>query len=455
MSSTIRPSGDDDDPIRAPAMQDRRHVAWLYSQLPDLVRDGLIPPESIARFHQRYGDIEQSGRSRAIVLFGVLGAALIGGGVILLLAHNWDDLSRSTRTALSFAPLLIGQALCGWTLGRRADSVAWREGAGTFLTLAIGSSIALVAQTYHLAGSFEDFLLSWALLALPVAYLMRATLPALLYLIAIAAWAGMTYPSVLLGFNTFFTRSLSYWGLLALALPWWFLQIKKGRYRAPVALFGWVLALTMPLGYFLTLERFSVSDFWPVWHSALWTALFLAGKKWWGDAVSAGQRPLLTIGALGAVGLSLALTFEDVWKIHETSQGPGAGLLIAIAFLVASLALWGDSLRREALSAASLLGALPLVAGAAYGLAKASPWAPVALMNLYVFSLGVGVLSAGVRSRGLGTMNAGMMILSALILCRFFDSDIGFVARGVGFILIGAGFLTANLVMLRKRGGAK
>lgn len=436
-------------------MQDRKHVAWLYSQLPDLVRDGVIPQDSVARLQQRYGDVEQSGRSRAIVLFGILGAALIGGGVILLLAHNWDDLSRATRTVLSFTPMLIGQGLCGWTLARRPDSVAWREGAGTFLTLAIGSSIALVAQTYHLGGSFEDFLLSWALLALPIAYLMRATLPALLYLIAIASWAGMTYPSAWLGIRTVFTRSLSYWGLLALALPWWFLQIREGRYRSQVTLFGWILVLTLPVGYFLTLEDRTIGGLWPVWHSAFWTALFLAGKKWWSDAGSAGQRPLQTVGALGAIGLALALTFEDVWRLHETVHGTTAGLFLAIAWLVASLALWGDSLRRGELSPQTLLGALPLVAGAAYGLAQASPWASVALMNLYVFGLGVGVLSAGVRSQSLGTMNAGMMILSALIFCRFFDSDIGFVARGVAFILIGVGFLTANLVMLRKRGEAK
>lgn len=436
-------------------MQDRKHVAWLYSQLPDLARDGLIPPESVAKLRERYGAIEQSGPSRAIILFGVLGAALIGGGIILLLAHNWDDLSRVARTVLSFAPMLIGQALCGWTLARRPESVAWREGSGTFLTLAIGSSIALVAQTYHIGGSFEDFLLSWALLALPIAYLMRATLPALLYLIAIAAWAGMTYPSLWSASKTPLSRALSYWGLLALALPWWILEIGKGRYRPQVALFGWALALTMAVGYFLTLESVAFADFGPVWHSAFWTTLFLAGKRWWGDAAWSGQRPLQTIGALGVAGLALALTFEEVWNIHEKAPAAGAGLAVGVAFLVASLVLWVDALRRGAFSSASLLGAAPLVVGAACGLAKASPWSAVALMNLYVFGLGVGVLRAGVQSNDLGTMNSGMTLLSAVILSRFFDSEMGFVARGLGFILIGAGFLAANFVMLRKRGGAK
>jgi hypothetical protein len=49
-----------------------------------------------------------------------------------------------------------------------------------------------------------------------------------------------------------------------------------------------------------------------------------------------------------------------------------------------------------------------------------------------------------------------MLILTAVLVARFFDSDLGFVARGVAFILIGVGFLSANLVMVRKsKGGAQ
>ncbi|QGM99015.1 DUF2157 domain-containing protein [Methylocystis parvus] len=432
-------------------MQDRKHVAWLYGQLPELVRDGVLDAEAAERLHRRFGAVELSGRNRAVILFGILGAALIGGGIILLLAHNWEDLSRATRTVLSFIPLLAGQALCGWTLLRRADSTAWREGAGTFLTLAIGSSIALVAQTYHLGGSFEDFLLTWALLGLPVAYLMDATLPALLYLVAIVTWAGL----YLGGFwHRSDARLLSYWGLLALVMPWWLLQMREGRYRSKVALFGWTLALTLPIGFFFSMERFSLGHGWQIWQSAFWTTLFLAGEKWWGEAASSRQRPLQTVGALGAVALALSLTFEDLWRLHDGDSAGGAGLVLVVGWLIASLALLGDALRRGAV-AQTLLGALPLVAIISFFLVKASPWAAVALMNLYVFGLGVGVLAAGLRSHRLGTMNAGMMILSALILCRFFDADIGFVARGVTFILIGAGFLAANLLMLRKRGAAQ
>ena len=52
-------------------------------------------------------------------------------------------------------------------------------------------------------------------------------------------------------------------------------------------------------------------------------------------------------------------------------------------------------------------------------------------------------------------VNGGMLILAAVILARFFDADLGFIARGVAFIALGAGFLAVNVVMMQKRGAAK
>jgi len=74
------------------------------------------------------------------------------------------------------------------------------------------------------------------------------------------------------------------------------------------------------------------------------------------------------------------------------------------------------------------------------------------LFNVYLAVLGVGTLVTGLRGRRLGVVNAGMFVLAALILCRFFDSDLGFLLRGVAFILIGVGFLATNLVLLRWKG---
>ena len=89
-----------------------KHVQWLHEELPALVREGVLPEETAEKLRQHYGPmIKADGRRLMVVLFGILGAVLIGGGIILLLAHNWEELTRPLRAAISFAPFA---ACCGF-----------------------------------------------------------------------------------------------------------------------------------------------------------------------------------------------------------------------------------------------------------------------------------------------------------------------------------------------------
>ncbi|MCX6996227.1 MAG: DUF2157 domain-containing protein [Kiritimatiellaeota bacterium] len=168
----------------------KQSIQWLYDELPRLVAQGLLTPEADARLRAHYGPVAPARPARlAVIIFGVLGALLIGAGIILVLAHNWEDLSRPVRAGLSFLPLVLAQGLAAWTMCNRPQSLAWREGAGALLFLMIGASISLVAQTYNISGDRPRFLLTWALLGLPVVYLLNAVVPALLYLWGLTEWA--------------------------------------------------------------------------------------------------------------------------------------------------------------------------------------------------------------------------------------------------------------------------
>ena len=440
-------------------MRDRKHIAWLYDQLPGLVSDGTLTAAAAQNLRRRYGDAEGSRGTQAATLFGVLGAVLVGGGIILLLAHNWDDFSRTTRAALSFAPLLLGQALAAWALWRHEESAAWREGAGAFLSLSIGAAIALVAQTYNIGGDLGDFLLTWMLLALPVAYLLRATLPAILYLIGITAWACAQWAASV--------EALGFWPLLALALPWWRREAKENPYRPRPILFAWFFALVLPIGVVASLrELLDYHGAWMPLFSAIAGAFYLTGRRFWGEAASTAQRPLQTLGALGLVFLGLAFSFEELWRAQIESWRDGARLFsdisasplawaIAAAWLAAWLGLWADSLRFKD-APRIFLGAMPLFVAGGVALTRfGHPGAAMLLLNAFLLALGVGMLMAGVRAQSLARVNGGMLVLASVILCRFFDSDLGFAARGVAFVVLGAGFLAVNLVLMRKKGAAK
>lgn len=99
----------------------RRAVRWLRGQLPELVAAGAISPENAAAIERHYGPVE-SRTNFGFIILATVGAALVGAGIILLIAHNWDDLSRATRTAIAFAPLLIAQALVVTVRVRNGDA---------------------------------------------------------------------------------------------------------------------------------------------------------------------------------------------------------------------------------------------------------------------------------------------------------------------------------------------
>ena len=110
-----------------------KQARWLHAELPRLLEAGVLDAATADRLRAHYGPPDEAPRARlALTLFGVLGSLLVGSGIILLFAHNWDELSRPARTVVSLAPLAIGQALALWGVWSGRRSVAWREGVATF-----------------------------------------------------------------------------------------------------------------------------------------------------------------------------------------------------------------------------------------------------------------------------------------------------------------------------------
>lgn len=428
-------------------MSTKNGITWLYRELPELVRNQILDEGAAERLRDHYGPApEQRRRSLGLVICAALGAMLVGLGIILLLAHNWADLSRPQRTLLSFAPLLLGQLVAGWAWLRRRSSLAWCEGAAIFLFLAIGASIALVGQTYHISGDLPRFVLVWMLLGAPLIYLFGAALPALIYWLGVIWWcvlgAGEDLPVMF------------FWLLVALPMPFlWRLVMEKRRTLA-AAWLAWGLAFCLAVGL-----GFSAHDalewLWAPLYLAFFAVCFLAAGQW--QAAAAVRRPFRLLGSWGTVGLVLLLTFKDVWRELIQHRFYAAGwsawpeylllgvlLLLAIGLLLRSM-ICGQWL--ECLFGLAAPG-ITLVILASPRLLSLSP--VLLLANLYVLILGGAVLRDGLHSGQLPRINAGLGILSALIAVRFFDSQLPFTVRGVLFILIGLAFLAVNLLVKRR-----
>src|SRR5262249_10899551 len=131
--------------------------------------------------------------SRPILLMAIasLGALTISTGLISVIAANWGDIPR-------FAKLLAMLGLLGanaYGLARaRSHAHRWIIDAlalGYFvLTLA---SIALVGQTYQLAGEPYQALLLWLVVGSPALWLARGVLAAMVFLGALAGTCALAF----------------------------------------------------------------------------------------------------------------------------------------------------------------------------------------------------------------------------------------------------------------------
>lgn len=428
-----------------------RGIRWLYDELPELVSRGVITEDTASRLRAHYGEPRRVSVARiGVILCGVLGAALMGAGIILLLAHNWDELSRPVRAVLSFVPLVAGQLIAGYALFCRKDSVAWREGSGVFLALAIGASIALISQTYHISGDLAAFLFLWLVLGMPLIYLLRASSVAVLAMAGIVAWAGVHQYE---GGHT-----LMFWAFVVVLLPHLYGAYRDHPGGPRAMLLAWALCLMLTVATGIVLEK-NLPGWWIVVYSALFSAFYLTGPHFGGEQT---LNPFRIVGMVGGAVLALMFTYDWVWREvgpryyrYGMRFYPWASVqdyVLAVALLAAVVALLAGRVRAKEYRYLTW-GGLPFWTVPAYALVAAGFPGGIAtiLFNVCLLVLGTATLADGVRRDRLDVTNAGMATLAALFIARFFDEDISFTVRGVAFILIGAGILGANWFVVRRR----
>lgn len=76
---------------------------------------------------------------------------------------------------------------------------------------------------------------------------------------------------------------------------------------------------------------------------------------------------------------------------------------------------------------------------------------PIILINISLFLIGILIIRKGATNNHFGILNFGLLIITAQVVCRFFDTDLSFIVRGLLFILVGVGFFATNYWMLKRR----
>lgn len=425
----------------------------IIQALPELVQAEVISAETADRIRAYYRQPQQRSTQLLVLVSAILGALLVGLGLILILAHNWDELPRSTKTGLAFVPLLLGQGFCVFALWQSPPRQALREGAATFLLLAVGASIALVSQIYHIPGGQGTFLLTWMLLGLPLVYLLASSMASLLYLTGIT-WYALTKSgalAALFGSEDHYV----YWLLLLGIFPYYY-QLYRQRPAGNFTVFHhWLVPQSASIGLF-TLVGGEAEFLFPAFFS-LFSLYRMLGSSRELEKLKTGQNGYLVTGTAGLIGLLLAFSFDAIWAGFLSEKWVFPAILTRPDFVAAglttllALAALVFRLRREPGRPVDPLAWSFLYFLLALGLGLIRISAAVVFINLLVLGLGVLTISRGARSGSMAVMNFGLLLIAALVVCRFFDTDLSFVVRGLLFVLVGLGFFLANYWMLRKR----
>jgi len=430
----------------------------LLRDLDELVSRSIITSESAAEI-SRYYDAKKSSQSGKLTLIlAVMGGILLGSGVILVLAHNWEFIGRGVKTLIAILPLLTGQVLCLIALMKHRENRSWMEVSAILLFFGIAATISLIAQIYQISGELGDFLLTWMVLALPIVYITGSSAVSL-FIIALATWFVFEKQE----YATFGSEMgnrlpYAYFLILLCLIPKYLTLLRNvGSSKNSFYLHNWffVLSTMLSLGAFIP-SGYNQAVLVSSAYISLAGIFYLVGKRELFHETRLFLNPFRLVSLPVMVGILCFWTFAEFWT--EAAGRPGIGQLLRVSFtylclliVLIYLVVLFKNISKTLKTGIDLVTLIPLIFLACVLLLRQAPFMGIFIFNILILVTGVIYIYRGTSRDHLGYLNLGLIILATLALIRFFDTNIPFMWRGLMFIVSGAGFFILNSMMIRRR----
>ena len=418
----------------------------IKSELKNLVIAGIVSPDIAVDIENYFNKNANQSQNKLVAIFGILGAILCGLGIILILAHNWDDLSMVAKSFISFVPLFTGQFFCGFSLFKKNENIAWRESSSVFLFFAIGASISLIAQIYNISGDFDAFVLTWSVLALPLVYCLRSSMVSLLYIIGITVYCCNTnyfiYPQ----------PPINYWYFLLLlgVAPHYFNLLKTKTSSNFTWFHNWFLCISI----LISIAVFSTDNHKTIYviYTSMLAIFYFIGKFDYFESQNLKTNSFYILGKLGTIFMLFLFSFQTFWSSTLDNQQYQYTFfqkdVVAAIFLFSIAAgLLIHKTKKRPLHHFHIVEIVFILSAffVTFGISM------VIVANILILIFGITEIKRGTKIDNFGILNYGLSIITILVLCRFFDTDFSFAIRGLLFLAVGCGFFFTNYLMLKKR----
>ena len=432
-------------------MAAKRKIQWLIGEVEQLREKAVIDSQVAAVIKNHYQpQLERNDNSASkagIAILATVGALLIGGGIILLFAHNWCQFSRPLRAVLSILPVIFSAALMCFCVVR-AKGRSWREAATALMMTSAISCFALICQTYYLGGEFSTFMFYVALMTLFVPLILSSLMGFILQLLIIIVWLGSNFD-----YNS---ENKLYVGLklaLLVAAPiiYYVMSLRK-RAGWEKVLNSWLISLAtgilvcMAMSYFIEYENYySTVIYLAIGVIISGTArIFYYNSKYMRNC----SLPFIVVGFFMTLIPLIEVQVGDFYN-YSYPEVPLNFVMILFSFMALVVGLFCLRKRIWLSAALAFIPSLFLVL-VTISMGKSDYPAIVISIIVGVISL-VGIILA-MNKKSLEMLNYSTLLLLSTILVRFFDSEFSILARAIVFIVCGIGLLVMNgFVVVRNR----
>lgn len=425
-----------------------KYLKWLESQMVIWVEKNIITDNQKLAIENVYGDMSSEKKEPLPVVLAVIGSALVGLGIILLLARNWSEFSRPLRLVISIIPFIVG-AICAFFIILK-DKEKWMyEAVGVFIPISVIAGLGLIGQTYHSVSPAQSIFLVSALISLPFVYILDSSISAIAYISLSGIFitsSPVEYMSVSL---------IQAVAMIVLVLPYTFMLHKEHRKFES----SWVNNFVVLYGFACLIATTNQSSYFM--ENLLVYGLIIIG-------IFALKSERFSLPYSLSVFMSFVIffisTFQSRWGYDFAGSFNTESLIIILIMILLSLFIFYFNFKNKneyVIKYAAFL-VIPVV-GVIYSLLQPSfiiENAIVWTFNLAFFIVAIAIFVTGSKlllknDSSIARANMGLILILAIISKWFFDIDISFVARGILFICLGVAFLIFNFVFNKKKRGAK
>jgi uncharacterized membrane protein len=418
----------------------------LAADLPNWRERGWVTAEGAAAILASL----ESGRSAIglSAVVAVLGAVLFGLGVVAFVGANWEDMPRLVRFILLILAMALAYLIAGALAKRAMPALA--DAAVLFAGLVFAAAIALVGQTYHLAGDFADAVLLWIIGALGAAALTRSVSATVMALAGACYWTSIVSgaPDAV----WYRSEAMPHWAGLAPILAGGAIALALDSRFARLA-FVAALAYWIGLAVYVSLFAFDWSA------GGAFALAATAALAFWalGSFLATGiAGPRLALLGYDFLWPSIAVFLAMLWGLQiaayfgETAgRGGWIGTSIALV-IVATLLAFAASLRGDPrivhAAAVPALGAATLAFAVWHGEDAVLPRLAIAAIILAAALWAVGLGQTGREHVGKKT---GLVAFGAEIFYAYVVTFGTLMDTAVAFLLGGLLFIGLSVLLLR------